>query len=160
MLKICQKYIEQMQLCFFSMRSYLASTGSFVILVWGETTEILMNSAVLCNILLNCTIIKAVVTMMSSLDLISSIALLQLFIFQLGFRDFLNSVCRLVYFMNLLNGILTSWGNDSSKRASLSCLKQQLPPWERWVNCHISVLSATLRVVAHEKHLLYFGSLT
>ena len=62
MLKICHKYSEQTQLCFFSMRSYLASTGSFVILVWGETSEILMNSAVLYNILLNCTIIKAVVT--------------------------------------------------------------------------------------------------
>ena len=70
MLKICHKYSEQTQLCFFSMRSYLASTGSFVILVWGETSEILMNSAVLYNILLNCTIIKAVVTMKSSLDLI------------------------------------------------------------------------------------------
>lgn len=58
--------------------------------------------------------------MMSSPDLTSSIALLHHFIFQLCFRDFLNSVCRLVYFMNLLNGILMSWRNDSSKRASLS----------------------------------------
>lgn len=70
--------------------------------------------------LLNCTIIKVVESMMSSPDLTSSIALLHHFIFQLCFREFLNSVCRLVYFMNLLNGILTSWGNDSSTRASLS----------------------------------------
>ena len=56
-----------MQLSFLHRRAGLANTGSFVIPVWGEAIEILINIAV--KILLNFIVIEVAVTMVTLLGL-------------------------------------------------------------------------------------------